>query len=351
MTATLDRQDARGNDEYVLALCGFCDVIAADVEVDGSRRESPNVSATSNITLRQVEAFLAVAQERKFAAAAELLHVSAPYLSQTIKQLEHALGYTLLTRTTRSVELTPAGGVFAGLAERALGDLERAVQAARATTRPARTNLLLGYTIGAGLDLVPRLLRTFAAEHPDLRVQTEEFDFGDPSGGLREHRVQAAIVRPPIGLADLLTVDLAREQRVACLPDGHHLADRTTVSVADLLPEPIIAAPPSLGPWRDYWILTEYRTTPAPVVAEAATFETELHLVASGHGISVTAMAAARYYSRPGVVFVPIHDLEPCRVVLAWWPEDTASVADLVTVATRIASTERDSQRASQDET
>ena len=110
------------------------------------------------------------------------------------------------------------------------------------------------------------------------------------------------------------------------------------ISVADLLPEPIIAAPPSLGPWRDYWILTEYRSTPAPVVAEAATFETELHLVASGHGISVTAMAAARYYSRPGVVFVRIHDLEPCRVVLAWWPEDTASVADLVTVATRISS-------------
>jgi hypothetical protein len=53
-------------------------------------------------------------------------------------------------------------------------------------------------------------------------------------------------------------------------------------------------------------------------------------------------MAAARYYSRPGVVFVRIHDLEPCRVALAWWPEDTASVAGLVTVATRIASIPHD---------
>lgn len=295
------------------------------------------MSAASNITLRQVEAFLAVAQERKFAAAAELLHVSAPYLSQTIKQLERALGCTLLTRTTRSVELTAAGSVFAGLSERALADLDRAVQAARTTAHPRKTNLRLGYTIGAGLDVVPTLLRTFAAEHPDVRIQTEEFDFGEPTSGLRDHRVQAAVVRPPIGLAGLLTVDLASEARVACLPEGHELANHASVSVADLLPEPIIAAPPSLGPWRDYWILTEYRSTPAPVVAEAATFETELHLVASGQGISVTAMAAARYYSRPGVVFVPIHDLEPCRVVLAWWPEDTAAVADLVTVATRLA--------------
>ena len=72
------------------------------------------MSAMSNITLRQIEAFLAVAQERKFAAAAERLHVSAPYLSQTIKQLEHALGYTLLTRTTRSVELTPPAACSPG---------------------------------------------------------------------------------------------------------------------------------------------------------------------------------------------------------------------------------------------
>jgi Bacterial regulatory helix-turn-helix protein, lysR family len=145
------------------------------------------MSAMSNITLRQIEAFLAVAQERKFAAAAERLHVSAHYLSQTIKQLEHALGYTLLTRTTRSVELTPAGGVFTGLAERALADLERAIQAAGTIARPPKANLRLGYTIGAGLDIVPTLLRTFAAEHPDCQVQTEEYDFGEPSGGLRDH--------------------------------------------------------------------------------------------------------------------------------------------------------------------
>lgn len=56
----------------------------------------------------------------------------------------------------------------------------------------------------------------------------------------------------------------------------------------------------------------------------------------------MTAMAAARCYSRPGLVFVPIHDLEPCHVVLAWWPEHTAAVADLVTVATRVASTSLD---------
>ena len=296
------------------------------------------MALSSNLTLRQVEAFLSVARHRKFSAAAAELHVSAPYLSQLVKQLERALGCALLERTTRSVDITAAGSVFASLAEHGMTELERAATLARQAARSPRETLRLGYTIGAGLDLVPELMRTFAAEHPDLDVETEEYDFGEPSAGLRDRRVHAAVIRPPIGLAGLLTVDLADEQRVACLPEGHPLARSTSVSVADLLPEPIVAAPPSLGPWRDYWILTEYRSSPAPVVAEAATFEAELHMVASGRGISVTAMAAARYYSRPGVVFVPIHDLDPCRVSLAWWPEETSVVADLVTVATRLAS-------------
>jgi DNA-binding transcriptional LysR family regulator len=292
-----------------------------------------------SVTLRHIEAFLAVARERRFASAAAALHVSAPYLSQTVKQLERFLGVTLLTRTTRTVDVTPAGAVFAALAERALADLDRAAQAAVATAQPRTETVRLGYTIGAGLDVVPTLLRTFSLEHGDTRVETEEHDFGEPTAGLRDHQVHAAVIRPPVGLAGLLTVDLATEQRVACVPDAHPLASRDSVSVSELLAEPIVAAPPSPGPWRDYWILSEYRSSPAPVIAEAATFEAELHMVAAGRGISITAMAAARYYSRPGVTFVPIHDLEPCHVVLAWWPKDTSIVADLVTVASRLART------------
>jgi DNA-binding transcriptional LysR family regulator len=290
------------------------------------------------VTLRQVEAFLAVADEQHFGRAAERLHVSPPWLSQTIKDLERALGVRLLARTTRSVTLTDAGAIFASLAGRAVRDLETAV--ASVAERGRRRRITLGYTIGAGLDLVPDLLRTFTAKHPDLTVTTREFDFSDPSAGLREREVDIAVVRPPIGLSGLVSIDLLTEPRVACLPDGHPLAGRDTVRVEELLGEPIVAAPPSPGPWRDYWILTDYRTSPAPVVAEAPTFDAELHLIARGVGISVSAMAASRWYRRPGVAFVPISDLEPCHVALAWRPEATTLVADLVAVATSVAGDE-----------
>jgi len=196
-----------------------------------------------------------------------------------------------------------------------------------------RDALKLGYTIGAGLEVVPRLLRTYHERQPDVDVVTEEFDFTDPTAGLRDYRVNVAVIRPPVGLAGLVSVDLATERLVACLPVDHRLATRECLTVADILSEPIIAAPPSPGPWRDYWILSDYRTGPAPVVAEAGNLDAEMHLVSRGVGLSVTSEAVGLWYRRPGVTFVPIADVAPCVVSLAWWPQDTGLVAQLAEVA------------------
>src|SRR5579859_665535 len=303
-----------------------------------SRAASWQEAAVQNVTLRQLEAFLAVAEELHFGRAAERLSVSAPWMSHTVRDLERALHAELLTRTTRTVQLTPAGQLFAGLASQVLAELSSAIKTVRnMSTKPQQT-LKLGYTIGAGLEVVPRLLRTYLEREPDAGVETEEFDFTDPSAGLRDNLVNAAVVRPPLGLAGLVSVELATERLVASLPEDHPLAARESLGVADVLPEPIIAAPVSPGPWRDYWILTDYRSGPAPVVAEASTLDAEMHLVSRGAGLSITSEAVGLWYKRPGVTFVPILDLPPCSVSLAWWPQDTGLVAELVAVANEVRS-------------
>jgi DNA-binding transcriptional LysR family regulator len=288
-----------------------------------------------NVTLRQLEAFLGVAEELHFGRAAERLSVSAPWLSHTVRDLERVLRVELLTRTTRTVQLTPAGQVFAGLASQVLAELSSSIKTVRGMSTPHDT-LRLGYTIGAGLEVVPRLLRTHHQREPAAVVETEEYDFTDPSAGLRDNLVHAAVVRPPLGLAGLVSVELATERLVACLPEDHPLATRSELGVADVLPEPIVAAPVSPGPWRDYWILTDYRSGPAPVVAEAGTLDAEMHLVSRGVGLSITSEAVGLWYRRPGVTFVPITDLPPCSVVLAWWPQDTVLIAGLAAVANEV---------------
>lgn len=79
-----------------------------------------------NITIRQIEAFLKVAEFGSFTRAAERLHVAQPALSQHVRDLEGELGIRLFDRTTRRVELTEGGREFRNTAAKIVEDLERA---------------------------------------------------------------------------------------------------------------------------------------------------------------------------------------------------------------------------------
>jgi DNA-binding transcriptional LysR family regulator len=271
----------------------------------------------TNLELRHLRCFVVLAEELHFARAAQRLHLSQPALSQTLKQLERATGLRLLNRTTRRVELTAEGAAVRDDALRVLGELDRLVERAHDTAAGRRGTLRVGFTIGAAVDLVPRVLRAYAAAYPDMKVELTEFDFSEPDTGLDDDRSDVAILRPPIETAGVQLATLATEPRVACLPESHPLAGREEISIQDILGEPIIGAPRP-GIWRDYWLACDYRDgRPPPVVAEVATFETELQAVATGRGISITAEAAARFYARPGLSFPRIADISPCEVAVA----------------------------------
>lgn len=289
----------------------------------------------ANAGLRHLRSFVVLAEELHFARAAARLHVSQSALSQTIRQLESATGLELVARTTRRVELTPEGAEVRDDAQKVLAQFERLMERAHETAAGTRGTLLVGYIIGAAVDVVPRVLRAHAEQFPGVVVRTTEFDFAQPTVGLSDARSHVAIVRPPIDLPGAQLFTLVSEPRVACLSEAHALADRQEVSIHELLDEPIIAAPGD-GPWRDYWLCCEYRDgVPPRVVDEAATFEAEFQAVARGRGISITAEAAARFYARPGLRFPRIVDIPPCEVAVALPPDPTPAARACAEVASR----------------
>lgn len=291
-----------------------------------------------NIQIRHVRCFIAVAQEKNFARAAKRLNVSQPALSQTIIQFEESLGFPIFERTTRSVALTPAGQ---SVLENALSfsqSVDQFYGELRALQSSMRNELHVGFMIGTAVQFIPAIVREFERARPDASLCLKEFDFSDPSAGLRDGTVDCGIIRPPIGMDDLSILEIAREKCVACFPSGHRLGERESVFLSDILGEPIIAAS-TPGIWRDYWIAAKYRMgTPAKVALEASTVESELQAVASGKGISITAESTAKFYSRPGVVFKIIADMPDCVMAIAHRPDPNPLVADFLAAAKRVSS-------------
>lgn len=259
-------------------------------------------------------------EELNYRRAAERLYITQPALSTAIKQLEHNLGVMLFTRSTREVALTELGAAWLPKVTEALHGIDSAVDDLIALSAHYR-RIRLGYLIGTGADLLFRLVRHFEAAHPEITVEPREFDFSDPTAGLADGTTEVAIIRPPVDLPEHRMFILDAEDWVACLPRDHRLAEKTELTIAELLDEPIVVAPNSAGRWRDYWMAMDARDGKPPTIAAvAATYEEETTTIARGLGISFTSEASARLYDRQGIVYVPITDRPRNYTALAWHP-------------------------------
>ncbi|MFC3943863.1 LysR family transcriptional regulator [Pseudomonas gingeri NCPPB 3146 = LMG 5327] len=290
----------------------------------------------NGVDIRQLRAFAMVGEELSFVKAAARLHVSQPALSQTIRQFEGQLDVPLFERNTRKVALTEAGEALLPQALEILEKLARMAQTASDHAVGLRGSLKVGFLIGAGVDLMPRILSSFARRFPQVKVLVKEFDFSEPHAGIAEG-MDVSILRPPLELPEVELITLVEEDCVACLPSTHRLAAQASVSIFDILDDPIVAAPGS-NVWRSYWTADQYRQgRSAPVIHEASTVESELQAVASERGISITAASTARFYSRPGLSFPVIRDMPPCTVCVALPAQASVAARNFAELALEVA--------------
>ncbi len=150
-----------------------------------------------NVSFRQLHAFVLIAESSSFTRTAELLHLSQPALSYTIRKLEDSLGLQLLARNTRVVELTPAGRHFLTQARRMLRDMEDAVRDARETLALTRGSIRLGALPTAAASFLPPAIAAFAQLHPGIEIQLRDGRAGEILGWLQSGEVEAGITSSP----------------------------------------------------------------------------------------------------------------------------------------------------------
>jgi LysR family hydrogen peroxide-inducible transcriptional activator len=164
-----------------------------------------------NITLRQLDYLMALAQTRHFGRAAEACHVTQPALSTQIRELEARLGATLIERGGREVRLTPVGEEVLAAARSIRRELERIEQA---VTRRVGLDgrLRLGVIPTVAPYLLPHAIPLLRAGRPSLDLRVREARTGELVEGLLEGRLDAAVMALPAGRPGLEEAPLFEER-------------------------------------------------------------------------------------------------------------------------------------------
>jgi len=192
------------------------------------------------MTVKQLRAFLAVAQSLSFAQACERLHLSQPALSLAIKSLEESLGGQLLVRTTRSVALTPEGETLLPLARRLLADWDNAEEVMH-----QHFTLQLGKVSIAAMpsfagNLLPAVLRTFRDRHPKVNVAVHDVINEQVLEMVRNRRVELGIALEPDSLDGLTFTPFYTDRFVAVLPANSLFAGASKITWEQLLEDHFI---------------------------------------------------------------------------------------------------------------
>jgi DNA-binding transcriptional LysR family regulator len=287
--------------------------------------------------LRQLRYFVAVAEELHFTRAAARLLITTPSLSQQVRRLEGQLGVRLFDRSSTGVRLTASGELLLPHARRTLAAAEELAAHAVRLAQGQTTALRLGFISYSLTEPARRLLSDYARREPAVDLQLRQYEWDDPSAGLLDGSSDAALVRLPFtGAERLATVEIGRDALVAVTAEDGPLAREQRVRARRLVQEPILETRIVSDPvFADQWFLRRLRGPSARAVPSAArTVDEWLGEIALGRGVDVVPEGLVEAYRRPGLAFVPVEDLEPSVLVLAWDPRrDSEAVSRLVRLA------------------
>jgi DNA-binding transcriptional LysR family regulator len=275
--------------------------------------------------IRQLRYFVAVAERGSVSQAALDLHLSQSALSETLRKLEVELGVELLERSSRGVATTTAGDVLVNEAREVIARFDAALEATRGAALGQTGRLRVGFEAAGAGRLSTQSRARFLARFPHVRVEPRRFEWGGEVAALREGECDVAFVWLPADLTGLQSELVAREPRFAALAKDHALAARQELSVDELTEEPIMWTRRAPRYWVDWWAVNPRPDGREPRWGpENENVEEMLEQVADGSAYCIVPASMTEYYGRPDLTWVPITDIDPLRIALAWRERDSS---------------------------
>jgi DNA-binding transcriptional LysR family regulator len=282
--------------------------------------------------LRQLEYFVAVAEERNFTRAAERVHISQSGVSSQIRQLERELGAELFDRSGRTARLTVAGKAALEHARAALAAAQAVGQAVGEVTDVIRGQVVVGMVVGCTVTPLFDALAAFHQAHPGVGITLVEDGSEQLADGVRDGAVDLALIGcaggTPGGL-DAFTV--VSERLVAVMPPGHPLAGRGgAVTLREVAGHPLVCMPRGTG-LRGVLDQACAEQRLEPVIAlQASAPDAIADLAARGLGVGVLSESMAPRH-RDLLAARLIADVDiPALLALVWRGTHAPAVRELV---------------------
>ncbi|MBB4956054.1 DNA-binding transcriptional LysR family regulator [Agrobacterium vitis] len=250
--------------------------------------------------LRQLRYFVAVAKERNFTRAAQMLHIAQPPLSRQIQLLEEQLGVPLLVRKSRPVRLTEAGKLFYEQSLQILGRVEQMQAATRRVGLNQNCVLSIGFVASTLYGGLPSLVRKLRENAPELDIQLLELVSVQQIPALKEGRIDIGFGRVRHRDPNIADITLRDERLMAAIPKGFPLADSTSpLPLAALKGCRIIVYPKEPRPsYADQVLGLLHNNDARPgEVQDVREIQTALGLVAAEAGICIIPASARQMRS------------------------------------------------------
>ena len=282
--------------------------------------------------LRQLEYFVAVAEETNFTRAAERVHISQSGVSAQVRRLEQELGATLIDRSGRTATLTAAGAAALDHAREVLGAARAVRQAVDDVSGVLRGRLDVGMVSGCTITPLFEALAAFGRAHPGIELSLTEDSSDRLTERVRAGQVDIALIgaagATPAGLEAFTIV---AERLVATAPSGHPLIDSgETCTLEQVTAYPLVCMPSGTGV-RAVLDAACARSELVPeiaLVASAPDAVADLALRGLGVGILSESMASvhdSRLHARP------IEDINVASILaLVWRPDPSPALRELL---------------------
>ena len=208
-----------------------------------SRINPMQPSHAPDVTLRQLQTVVALAEYGSFIATAALMRTSQPAVTRTVKHLEDVLGVKLFDRSTRSVEITAAGKEFAAVAARMLNDLKITVGSMRELADQRRGQIIVSSIMSVANGKLPGMIATYRLSHPGVELYIRDGVHGTVIEEVRSGAADFGITYLDELPAPFVSLPLGTEEFAVVLPRSHRLAAKSSLALVDLRGLPLVSLP------------------------------------------------------------------------------------------------------------